>query len=134
MGVVFPPNPEQNFDGKITIKRVSRSRQLQRDTYWTTKLHTDYHINKLIVDGDWRQVHDDDTYTANKILALFVAYYELDEEIAEALYMRYNTHDRGQGDRSTIMIRAQETILNQQQQIHHLRSNFLPVDKEDYWC
>jgi len=42
MGVVFPPNPEHNFDGKIAIKRISRSRQLLRDTYhnknstWTT--------------------------------------------------------------------------------------------------
>jgi hypothetical protein len=52
MGVVFPPNPEQNFNGKIKIKRVSRSRQLQRDTYWMTKFHTDYHVNQLIIDGD----------------------------------------------------------------------------------
>jgi hypothetical protein len=32
MGVVFPPNPEHNFDGKIAIKRISRSRQLLCNT------------------------------------------------------------------------------------------------------
>ncbi len=32
MGVVFPPSPEHNFDGKVTIKQVSRIRQLLRDT------------------------------------------------------------------------------------------------------
>ncbi len=62
MGVVFPPNPEQNFDGKVTIKRVSRTRQLLRDTYRCTKFHNDYHVNQLLIAGDWRQVYDDETY------------------------------------------------------------------------
>jgi hypothetical protein len=39
--------PEHNFDGKITIKRISRSRQLERDTYRVNKFHYDNHINQL---------------------------------------------------------------------------------------
>jgi hypothetical protein len=42
MGVAFPPNPEHNFDGKIAIKRISRSRQhyvtltTTTNSTWTT--------------------------------------------------------------------------------------------------
>ncbi len=52
MGVVFQPQPEHNFDGKITKKRISWSRQLDQDTYRTNKFHYDYHVNQLIVQGD----------------------------------------------------------------------------------
>ncbi len=109
MGVVFPPNPEHNFDGKITIKRVCRTRQLLRDTYRTTKFHNDHHVNQLLITGDWHQVYDDEMYIANEISVLIVDYYELDEDVAQALCLRYNTHNRGQGERRTIMMRAHET-------------------------
>jgi hypothetical protein len=92
MGVVFPPNPEQNLDGKVSIKCVSRMRQLLRDTYHFTKFHHDYHVRQLIIDGDWRQVYDDEAYTANEILPLVVDYYELGEDVAQALCLRYLTH------------------------------------------
>ena len=92
MGVAFPPNPEHNFDGKVTIQCDSRTRQLLRDTYRCTKFHNDYHVNQLLIAGDWRQVYDDETYTANEILALIVDYYELDEDVTQALCLRYNTH------------------------------------------
>ncbi len=64
MGVVFPPNPEHNFYGKITIKGVSRSRQLLRDT--GRQSYHDHHFNQLILEGDWRQVYDDEMYTTTK--------------------------------------------------------------------
>jgi predicted DNA-binding protein (MmcQ/YjbR family) len=92
MGVVFPPNPEHNFDGKVSIKCISRTRQLLRDTYHCTKFHNDYHINQLLIAGDWCQVYDNETYTANEILALIVDYYELDNDVTQALCIRYHTH------------------------------------------
>jgi hypothetical protein len=95
MGVVFPPNPEHNFDAKMTIKRGSKIRQLLRGTYRMTKFHHNYNVNQLLIAGDWRQVYDNDMNTRNEILALIVNYYELDGDIAQALCLRYNTHERG---------------------------------------
>ncbi len=46
----------------------------------------------------------------NEILALIVGYYELDNDVAKALCLRYNTHDRVQGERRTITMREQETL------------------------
>jgi hypothetical protein len=92
MAVAFPPNLEQNFNGKVTTKCVSRTRQLLRDTYHCTKFHNDHHINQLLIVRDWRQVYNDEMYTANEILALIVDYYELGEDVTQALCLRYNTH------------------------------------------
>jgi hypothetical protein len=39
-------------------------------------------VNQLLIPGDWRQVYDDEMYTANEILALNVDYYVLDDDIA----------------------------------------------------
>jgi hypothetical protein len=75
-----------------------------------TKFHHEHHVNQLILEEDWRQVYDNETYTANEILALIVGYYELDDHIAEALCLQYDTDDRAQGERRTIMMRAQETL------------------------
>jgi hypothetical protein len=85
MGVVFPPNPEHNFDGKTTMKHVSRSRQLQRDTYNTTKFYHDYHVNQLLISRDWRHVYNGEMYAMDKILTLIVDYYELNDKVAKAL-------------------------------------------------
>jgi hypothetical protein len=52
------------------------------------KFHTDHHMNQLLLDGDWRQVYHDNLYTANKVLALIVEYYELGEDIAQALCLQ----------------------------------------------
>jgi hypothetical protein len=45
-------------------------------------------MNQLLLDGDWRQVYHDNLYTANKVLALIVEYYELGEDIAQALCLQ----------------------------------------------
>ncbi len=83
--MVFKPQPEQNFDEKITMKRVSRTRQLERDIYWSKRFHHDHNINQLIVDGDWRNVYDDETYTMLELVTLIAAHYELNDDVTEAL-------------------------------------------------
>jgi hypothetical protein len=110
MGVVFQPQPEHDFDGKITMKRISRSRQLERDTYRVNKFHYNYHVNQLIMDGDWKNLHDDPTFTATELLTLVADYYELDDDVAEALCLRYVTHVGGERNRRTITMRGNETI------------------------
>jgi hypothetical protein len=50
MGVITQRNPERNFSGVISLKRLSEQQQLQRGTY-RTRFHLDYHVNRLIVEG-----------------------------------------------------------------------------------
>jgi hypothetical protein len=110
MGVAFPPNPEHNFDGKVTIQCDSRTRQLLRGTCHANKFHNDCYVNQLLISGDWRQLYDDKTYSTNKILALIVDFYDLDDDVTEALCLRYKNHEGQRQERTTIMMRCNETL------------------------
>ncbi len=85
MGIVFPPNPEHNFNEKVKIKCIRRTRQFSRDTYHANKFHNDHYINQLLITWDWRQIYDNKRYTASEILALIVDFYELDDNVTKAL-------------------------------------------------
>jgi hypothetical protein len=132
MGVAFPPNPEHNFDGKVTIKCISRTRQLLRDH--CTKFHNDHHINQLLIVGDWHQVYDDETYTANEILVLIVNYYELDKDVSQALCLRYNTYQGQQQQRRTITMRLHETLEEIQITEEHGNVRRLTIDDLNISC
>ncbi len=92
MGVVFKPQPEHNFDGKITMKRVNRTIQC---TYQSNRFHNDHGSNQLIFNSNWRNVYNDETYTMLELMMLITAYCELNDDIAEALCLQYVTHFGG---------------------------------------
>jgi hypothetical protein len=50
------------------------------------------YVNQLLITRDWRQVCNDEAYTASEILVLIVDY-RLDEDIIQALCLRYYTHE-----------------------------------------
>jgi hypothetical protein len=52
---------EQNFDGKISLIRLS---------------HQDNEINQLLLDSDWRKLYED-IYNVAELLVLISDYYEL---------------------------------------------------------
>ena len=62
------------------------------------------------MDGDWHQVYNDDLYTANEVLALIVEYYELGEDVAQALCLQYTTHVGQQRNRWQVKMRNNETL------------------------
>jgi hypothetical protein len=74
-------------------------------------------------------VYDDDTYTANEILTLIVDYYDLDEDVAQALCLRYYTHQGQQRQRTTITMRLHETL--QQIEITEANGNVRQLTIED---
>jgi hypothetical protein len=49
-------------------------------------------VNRLIVEGDRRQLHNDNTYTMNELSHLITNYYQLKEDVAVTLCYRYITH------------------------------------------
>jgi hypothetical protein len=94
MGVITEPIPEQNFDGKISLLRLSRQEELAKGTH-RYRFHIDHEINNMIKSGDWRQVQDefdDPTYTISEISAMISLRYELEADIERALCFTYTTH------------------------------------------
>ncbi len=134
MGVVFKRQPEHDFDGKITMKRVSRTRQLERDTYRGNRFHHDHNINQLIVDGDRRNVYDDDTYKMLELTTMIAAHYELDDDIAEALCLRYTTHVGEEVNRRTVTLRDEETLQGKSITLQDRTQRPLTIDDLNLYC
>jgi hypothetical protein len=111
MGVITQPNEEQNSNGLVSLRRLSRQEILQRETY-RYRFHLDHHVNQLIVDGQWRNLHDDKTYTMDELTHLVANFYELQDDVKGSLCYRYVTHVGAQRRRSFVRIFGHETIEN----------------------
>jgi hypothetical protein len=79
----------------MSLKRLSEQQQLQRGTY-QTRFHLDHHVNRLIVEGSWRQLYDDATYTIAGLSQLIPEFYKLENDVTEALCFCYETLVGGQ--------------------------------------
>ncbi len=75
------------FDGKIMMIRVSRQHILERDTY-NTNNSNDRHVNQLITDGDWRQLHIENM-NFYEFKELITDNYQLDPDVTEAIRFRF---------------------------------------------
>ena len=84
MGVITQPQRENNFNGLLSIKRLSEQQVLLRGTH-RHRFHLDYDVNRLIVEGEWRRLYDDRTYTIAKLTQLIVEHYQLGDDVADAL-------------------------------------------------
>jgi hypothetical protein len=111
MGVLTEPVAERNFNGMLSLKRLSTQQQLQRGTY-RYRFHIDYDINQQILNGEWRMLHDDVTYTIAELSQLIVDHYELGEDIAETLCFRYATHVGDDRRREYRTLLENDTIEN----------------------
>ena len=63
MGALTSPCPESTFDGKIMMKRISKTKQVERTSY-SANLSNDTEINNLIKEGDWKNpLHNNNPLT-----------------------------------------------------------------------
>ena len=62
MGALTSPYPESNFDGELMMKRISKTKQVERTSY-SANLIDNTEINNLIKEGDWKHLHDNNPPT-----------------------------------------------------------------------
>jgi hypothetical protein len=91
MGIVAPPNPDKEFDGKVFLKRVSRDKVAKKLSYHQ-KFADNYHVNQLIVDGDWLDLCFIDDMKPSHLFESIMDAYDLDEEIGTDLILSYCTY------------------------------------------
>ena len=110
MGVITKPIPERNFDGKISILRLSRQVRLQRNTY-RTNIHEDRGINEMIRNREWVELFEDDTYRVDEMIARIADYYNFPDGVETSLCFRYITHLGDDYSRKHyVNLRSNETI------------------------
>ena len=96
MGVVVCPNREQNFDGRVFMKRVSERKKVTKGSR-NNRFSIDIHINDELNQGRWRTilsniVEDNEDVTVRYSLDLLIDMYDLDEFVAKQLQFYYVTH------------------------------------------
>ena len=92
MGVITQPQQENNFNGLLSMKRLSEQQVLLRGTH-RHRFHLDYDVNRLIVEGEWHRLYDDRTYTIAELTQLIVEHYQLGDDVADALCFRYSNQE-----------------------------------------
>jgi hypothetical protein len=109
IGVVAEANAEHEFDGKIMIERIAEDKVLRRATY-RNQFHFDRHINDEIKSGGWKQLYPDDpNILTSEFIGIIANNYDLEEEVAERLSLRYNTYPRG--EKRTVTLGQNEFLL-----------------------
>jgi hypothetical protein len=82
MGLVAPPIKEENFDGKILLKQVSKSIKTNRVSY-NQQFSDNYHVNYLIQKGEWRDHIMDDDVTLQEIQLLGLKGLNIEEAVSQ---------------------------------------------------
>ena len=112
MGVVGSPNQERNFDGKILLLRVSRSKHLSRATVgeWFV---SDAALNGLLKKGQWRNCYVGGM-TVGKLHSAVVENYDMqDDDVADHLFFRYETHIGTQGNTQKKWLDEDDTFIEE---------------------
>ena len=84
MGVVARPNEQRKFNGRIMLKRVSKSKIITKRTAHKN-FSQDRLTNQMIKDGDWKQLIPADGMYISDLKDLFEESYQLEEYIMERL-------------------------------------------------
>jgi hypothetical protein len=94
IGVVGEVNEENEFNGKILLKRISENKILNRTSY-QNNYHHDREINDALKVGGWRELYlDDPTILTSEFLHLIVEFFNLDDT-GEYLCLHYMAYPNG---------------------------------------
>ena len=97
MAAIGRPVPHRNFDGKIFLERVSKSRFVSKYTD-----HSNFSdnaiINMEIKMGMWNEYIPDLQINISELKIIFYMNYDLEEAIIDRLEFGYNTKIRNNGN------------------------------------
>jgi hypothetical protein len=115
-GVVACPHPEHDFDGKIYLKRVSETVEAKKSVYFK-QIVDEYEANTLL-HKSWRGLHLPAIMENMKVFELLNSLIEfdefcLDEDIREALVLRYCTYPSSTTDKKKWVTMKEDQLLLQ---------------------
>ena len=91
LGIVAPPCKEKKFDGKIYIKRISKTETTQKTSY-NQHFDDSYIVNNEIKTGDWKLMCYHPDMTVGTLTYNIEQVYDLDDDISDRLTFTYITH------------------------------------------
>jgi hypothetical protein len=93
-GVITKPYAEHDFDGKISLKRVSKVSKTKKVSF-NQKFDDGYHVTNLIKGGKWRTTCSIDNYTTiQEAIDEIQFIYGLHGDIAKNLTFSHYSHNK----------------------------------------
>jgi hypothetical protein len=84
------------------IERIVEDKVLYQATFHNN-FHFNQHINNKIKSGGWKHLYPDDpNIRTSEFLEITANNYDLEEEVEERLYLRYDTYRRGEKTMETL--------------------------------
>lgn len=91
LGIVINPNDDHNFDGRIHLERVSKSKRANK-TLHHQRFSFDINVNTEIKNDGWRDViTKDQGITIDEHIAIIGEYYKLHPDIIDCMVFNYKT-------------------------------------------
>ena len=110
MAVVARPIPHRNFDGKVFMERVSKTKYIQKETAHKN-FSDDAIINDILKFGEWRtQFHDEDIMV-QEMIEILVQCYLLEDAISDRIEIYYTTKIGMNGNTKNVVIPREEMIM-----------------------
>jgi hypothetical protein len=102
MGVVAPPHPEHDFDGKIFLKRVSKDEYCKKTSY-QQNFSDNYHVNQLLRDGEWMETCYLPDMCPRHLFEAIKDTYDLEDDIVYDLVVSYKTYPTANTNTSKVI-------------------------------
>ena len=126
MGVVGRPVPHRQFDGKIFLERVSKTKYITMCTAHSN-FSDDALINAQIKNGEWRNLVADLHINISDLKILFDENYDLENAVIDRLEFFYVTKIGNKGNTKEVRIEDVDTNISRLKIRRHEQSN-LPSD------
>ena len=102
MGVIAPPCPEHNFDGKICIKQISREETTKQKSH-NQHFSYSYIINNEIKNGEWKNTCFQMGYTPTLLFDTIGEVYGLKGAVVDQLVASYDVYSSTAGKTKTLL-------------------------------
>ena len=130
MGVVACPHPDQNFNGKILMQRVSKTIKSKQNQFYKN-ISDNFEINKSI-HKEWRGLHD---FEANPDISVGefldklqqVDEWEIDDDTRSHLRIRYCTYSPKTGKTKWNMLAEDDKMLGRVGRVDKQSSVRMPI-------
>ena len=129
LGCVANPSPENNFDGRIHLERISKQKKTGQMTHHS-RFSEDVNINNQMKTGEWRHYIDlDDTQLTIREHAVTIGIaFQLEDAIVDRLSFYYRTYTGDKGLRKNVYLEQDAPMTGGYRRRHHVDSNIPPID------
>jgi hypothetical protein len=129
MGVVAPPNLDEDFDGTIMLERISKFKTTKQRSY-SQRFVDNHQLNESIKNGLWRTECYDTISVAELALSLQEKY-AMDHTVTRRLCASYSTYSGKSKSKKWVRLTGNDFVTKNNMIMTEVRGTLRPLTLED---